>query len=44
LENANFDDNAAVKNIVDYANKFGMDIQNVQTVDGLYQWMTDNKK
>ena len=44
LENANFDDNVAVKNIVDYANKYGMDIQNVQTVEQLYQWMTDNKK
>lgn len=43
LEDASFDDDAAVKNIVDYANKFGMDIQNVQTVDQLYQWMTDNK-
>lgn len=44
LKDAKFNDNSAVKNIVDYANKFGMDIQNVQTVDGLYQWMTDNKK
>lgn len=43
LENADFNDDAAVKNLVAYVNKFGMDIQNVQTVDGLYQWMTDNK-
>lgn len=44
LKNPKFDDNSAVKNIVDYANKYGMDIKNVKTVDELYKWMTDNKK
>jgi hypothetical protein len=41
LKNPKFDDNSAVKNIVDYANKYGMDIKNVKTVDELYKWMTD---
>ena len=40
LEDEKFDDNAAVKNLVEYANGFGMDIQNVDTVDQFYQWMT----
>jgi len=43
LKNKNFNDNKAIKNLVDYANKFGMDIQGVQTVDQLYQWMTNDK-
>lgn len=43
LKNKKFDDNTAIKNLVDYANKFGMDIQGVQTVDQLYKWMTNNK-
>jgi hypothetical protein len=40
LEDLKFDDNAAVKNLVEYANGFGMDIQNVDTADQFYQWMT----
>ena len=43
LEDAKFDDNVAVKNIVAYANKFSMDIK-AQSVDELYQWMTDDKE
>ena len=43
LKNKKYDDNTAIKNLVDYANKFGMNIQGVQTVDQLYQWMTNNK-
>ena len=40
LENKDFTNDTAVKNLVDYANKFWMDLPEINTVDGLYQWMT----
>lgn len=41
MRDSKFDSNKAVTNLVAYANKFGMGIENVQTADQLYQWMTD---
>ena len=52
LEDPNFDDNTAVINLVNYANKFWMDIPPVtvttgqlnENIDNLYAWMTDSKQ
>jgi hypothetical protein len=44
LEDKTFTSDKAVENLAKYANKFGVNMENIQTVDGLYAWMTDNKK
>ena len=44
LEDKTFTSDKAVENLAKYANKFGVNMENVQTVDGLYAWMTDSKK
>ena len=43
LENKSFNSDVAVKNIVEYANKYGMDMWNISTIQDLYNWMTDDK-
>ena len=43
LKNKNFNNDVAVKNIVEYANKYGMDMWNISTIQDLYKWMTDDK-
>ena len=43
IEKKDFNNDVAVKNLVDYANKFWLWISSTNTVEDLYKWMTDAK-
>lgn len=40
LENPEFDNNKAIQNLLAYAKKSGINVPEVTTVEGLYEWMT----
>lgn len=43
IEKKDFNNDVAVKNLVDYANKFWLGIGPINKVEDLYKWMTDTK-